>query len=175
MSRARFEEASVCFREAIGLSPSLDSARVGSAVAYLALAKPTEAMAVLEPLIKRQDPQAIVLAGRILSTDDRFEDAVAVIGAAILTHPKSAGLHSARGQHLFSLGRFAAAAAAFEKALQYDPADPSSWFGLASAVVKLDDEKRARLALAGYLGIAHPADVARVRFAQRELTRLAVK
>ena len=175
VSRGRFEEASVCYREALGLSPMLHSARLGAAVAFLALAKPAEAMSVLEPLVKARDPAAVITAGRVLATDDRFEDAVALIDAAIETHPDSSALRRARGQHLFSLGRWVDAAATFEKALQRDPADAATWFGFANSVLKLSDDKRSRLALAGYLGVAHPADVAGVRFAQRELTRLAVK
>lgn len=175
VSRGQFEEASVCFREALGLSPGLDEARVGSATALLALARPADALKVLDPLVQRHHPRAVIMAGRALADDDRFDEAVKLIDGALQHHRESATLRRARAQHLYSLGNYVDAAASFEQSLQRDPTVASTWFGFANAALKLNDPKRSRLALAGYLGVAHPADIAGVKFAQRELTRLAVK
>jgi Flp pilus assembly protein TadD len=175
LSRGRFEEATVCYREALELSPSLQQARMGAAVAFLALARPAEAMIVIRPLAERNQPSAVILAGRILATEERFSDAVELLDGALNIHPDSWLLWRARGQHLYSLGRFVDAASSFEKALQRNSAETSAWLGFANSALKLSDDKRSRLALAGYLGVAHPADEATVRFAQRELARLAVK
>lgn len=175
VSRGRFEEASVCFREALGLSPSLDDARIGSAIAMLALAKPADALSVLDPLVKTHDPRATIVAAKALGHDDRFDEAIQLIDEALEHHGDSAALRTARGHHLHSLGKFVDAAASFEQALQRDPTNPATWFGFANAALKLSDPKRARLALAGYLGVAPPPDSTSVKFAQRELTRLALK
>ena len=60
-------------------------------------------------------------AGRQAITEDRFEDAVRELEAAVAEQPASAAVHYDLGRALFLLWRFEAAEASFRRALKIDP------------------------------------------------------
>lgn len=172
-ARGRFDEALVCFAKALESAAPPDDARLGFAMASLTQGQPDDALEVLAPLVARRDRRAVLLYARALAATSNHSGALAALDTLAPAERASAEVLHARANALLALGRAAEALDAFAQLLQLDLHNPPAWRGMAHAASASGDAKRARIALAAYIGLEHPIHAEAISSARRELGKLA--
>lgn len=91
LSLGQFDEAEIEYREALRLDPDNTDLKVKLAQAYYQNEKTSEAMVIIEDLVKRRDPPAAsyVLYARLLLREGRVSDAVAQFKLAVELDPEA--------------------------------------------------------------------------------------
>jgi tetratricopeptide (TPR) repeat protein len=146
------------------------------AMAWLVIARPQQAEAVFDEMLRRWPSDAYALSSRshVRAQAGRRDEAVADQQALIAAHPdRSAADWFNLAYLLEEAGRFADAEPAFRRALALDPKLDRAWYGLGLVLIRLQrpDEAVAALKQNTKLQPMSPYgwyQLARVQFDRRE-------
>ncbi|MGE0127767.1 MAG: tetratricopeptide repeat protein [Blastocatellales bacterium] len=93
---------------------------------------PTRAIEIYRELIARYplETEAYLRLNYALQTQNRFEEALAVIRQGLVADPEARDLHNHLGAVYLRLGRYEESQAAYQRQLQLAPNNPSAWDSL---------------------------------------------
>lgn len=156
LSTGRFDRAAVCLRHALDAADH-PPARVGLAVAELALGNPAGAIAALRPLVDAGHADATLLYARAQARAGRPRDAIASLSALSPSDAARADVLREKALNLLSVGDIDAAGRAFTRIVQRKPDDLDGWVGLARVASVARDSALQLAAKRMREALAHPA------------------
>ncbi len=153
MSRSAFGQAEKEFQQSIALDPDFLEARVNLGIAQYAAGSDQPSRATLDAVLKRDPHQirALYTLGLIEKNHGDYAGALAHFKAALALDPRDKDVNYFCAFSLFHLRRFKEAIQYYQKALEINPSDVSSVFGLSNCYREIGDRARAAVYLRKFI------------------------
>ena len=134
MAQGKTEEAILDFDRAIELKPDLSSAYAGRAVANMSVGDILGANqdAVQARFLDPEDPNSVIVLGRIMSGAGRMADALEMFNEGVELAPDEGATYWWRGRFLFQMGNYDLALGDLSLAIELMPVSPQPYLDRAS-------------------------------------------